>query len=114
MYIAGKVASSNFFGFFFAIYINCMYFCNAVWYILCGRHVGMTHRKVLIMKRCAYRSNIVMLGIKTRRVPIEGDIANDIRNAVARVANGQLSAQDKAVVRRAKAALDRYDIHWEL
>jgi hypothetical protein len=66
------------------------------------------------MKRCAYRSNIVMLGIKTRRAPIEGDIANDIRNAVARVANGQLSAQDKAVVRRAKAALDRYDIHWEL
>jgi hypothetical protein len=66
------------------------------------------------MKRCDYKSCLVMLGIKTRRAPIEGDIANNIRNAVARVANGQLSAQDKAVVRRAKAALDRYDIHWEL
>ena len=55
-----------------------------------------------------------MLGIKTRRAPIGGDIANNIRDAVARVANGQLNAQEKASVKRAKEALGRYEIHWEL
>ena len=55
-----------------------------------------------------------MLGIKTRRTPIGGDIANQIRDAVARVASGQLNAQDKASVERAKEALSRYEIHWEI
>lgn len=55
-----------------------------------------------------------MLGIKTRRTPIGGDIANQIRDAVARVANGQLNAQEQASVKRAKEALGRYEIHWEL
>jgi len=55
-----------------------------------------------------------MLGIKTRRTPIGGDIANEIRNAVVRVANGQLNAQEKASVERAKEALNRYEINWEL
>lgn len=55
-----------------------------------------------------------MLGIKTRRAPIGGDIANEIRDAVARVANGQLNAQEKASVERAKEALGRYEIRWEL
>ena len=55
-----------------------------------------------------------MLGIKTRRTPITGDIANEIRNAVVRVANGQLNAQEKASVERAKEALNRYEINWEL
>ena len=57
---------------------------------------------------------INMLGIKTRRAPIGGDTANQIRSAVARVANGQLNAQEKASVNRAKEALSRYEIHWEL
>ena len=56
----------------------------------------------------------IMLGIKTRRAPIGGDIANNIRDAVVRVANGQLNAQEKASVKRAKEALGRYEIHWEL
>ena len=56
----------------------------------------------------------IMLGIKTRRTPIGGDIANEIRSAVARVANGQLNAQEKASVERAKEALNRYQINWEL
>ena len=55
-----------------------------------------------------------MLGIKTTRTPIGGDIANQIRSAVARVANGQLNAQEKASVKRAKEALSRYEIHWEV
>ena len=55
-----------------------------------------------------------MLGIKTRRAPIGGDTANQIRSAVVRVANGQLNAQEKASVNRAKEALSRYEIHWEL
>lgn len=55
-----------------------------------------------------------MLGIKTRRTPIGGDIANQIRDAVARVANGQLNAQEQASVKRAKEALGRYEIRWEL
>lgn len=55
-----------------------------------------------------------MLGIKTRCAPIRGNIANLIRSAVARIANEQLNAQDKASVERAKAALDRYEIRWEI
>jgi len=53
-----------------------------------------------------------MLGIKTRRSPIGGDIANEIRNAVARVANGQLNAQEKASVERSKQIRSRYKARW--
>lgn len=55
-----------------------------------------------------------MLGIKTRRTPIGGDIANQIRGAVARVVTGQLNEREKASVERSKKALSRYDIQWEL
>jgi hypothetical protein len=55
-----------------------------------------------------------MLGIKTRRAPIGGDVANQIRDAVARVATGQLNERDLASMKRSKEALSRYDIHWEL
>ena len=65
----------------------------------------------LHQQKCYYT---IMLGIKTRRTPIGGDIANEIRSAVARVANGQLNAQEKASVERAKEALNRYQINWEL
>jgi len=53
-----------------------------------------------------------MLGIKTRRTPIEGDIANQIRDAVARVANGQLNAQEKASVERSKRIRSQYKARW--
>lgn len=55
-----------------------------------------------------------MLGNKTRRTPIEGDVANRIRDAVARVANGQLNKRELASVKRSKEALSHYDIRWEL
>jgi hypothetical protein len=55
-----------------------------------------------------------MLGIKTRRTPIGGDIANQIRDAVARVANGQLNAQEKASVERSKKIREQYEAHWVL
>lgn len=54
-----------------------------------------------------------MLGIKTRRTPIEGDIARNIRDAVARVATGQLNERERASVKRSREALNRYEIHWE-
>ena len=53
-----------------------------------------------------------MLGIKTRRAPISGDIANQIRDAVARVANGQLNAQEKASVERSKRIRSQYKARW--
>lgn len=53
-----------------------------------------------------------MLGIKTRRAPIGGNIANEIRNAVARVANGQLNAKEKASVERSKKIREQYEVHW--
>jgi len=53
-----------------------------------------------------------MLGIKTRRAPIGGDIANNIRSAVARVANGQLNAQEKASVERSKRIRSQYKARW--
>lgn len=55
-----------------------------------------------------------MLGIKTRRTPIVGDVANQIRDAVARVATGQLNERDLASVKRSKEAMNRYEIRWEL
>jgi len=53
-----------------------------------------------------------MLGIKTRRTPIGGDIANQIRDAVARVANGQLNAQEKASVELSKRIRSQYKARW--
>lgn len=55
-----------------------------------------------------------MLGIKTRRAPIGGDVANQIRDTVARVATGQLNEHDLASVKRSKEAMSHYDIRWEL
>jgi capsular polysaccharide biosynthesis protein len=55
-----------------------------------------------------------MLGIKSRRPPIEGDIADEIRDAVVRVAKGQLNEQEKASQERLKKALEKYEVKWEL
>lgn len=53
-----------------------------------------------------------MLGIKTRRAPIGGDIANQIRDDVARVAHGQLNAQEKASVERSRLIRSQYKARW--
>lgn len=53
-----------------------------------------------------------MLGIKTRRAPIGGDIANQIRDAVARVAAGQLNEREKAQLERSKRLSEQYEAHW--
>lgn len=53
-----------------------------------------------------------MLGIKTRRAPIRGDIADNIRDAVARVATGQLNEREKASVERSKKILGQYKATW--
>jgi len=55
-----------------------------------------------------------MLGIKTRRAPIGGDIAKEIRDAVVRVTTGQLNEEDLESVRRSKEALSRYQVRWEI
>ncbi|MBO4800907.1 MAG: capsular biosynthesis protein [Bacteroidaceae bacterium] len=53
-----------------------------------------------------------MLGIKTRRAPIGGDIADQIRDAVARVATGQLNERERAQVERSKRLSEQYEAHW--
>lgn len=53
-----------------------------------------------------------MLGVKTKRTPIGGDVANNIRDAIARVATGQLNERDKASVERSKKILDQYEVRW--
>lgn len=55
-----------------------------------------------------------MSGIKTRCAPIGGDIANQIRDAVARVASRQLNEREKASGKRYEEAMNHYDIHWKL
>ena len=53
-----------------------------------------------------------MLGIKTRRAPIGGDIANQIRDAVARVAAGQLNERERAEIERRKRHISECAVHW--
>lgn len=53
-----------------------------------------------------------MLGIKTRRNPIGGDVAEHIRSAVVRVATGQLNEQEKASVERSKHIRSQYKATW--
>ena len=53
-----------------------------------------------------------MLGIKTRRAPIKGDIADEIRSAVVRVTTGQLNEREKESARRSKELLSRYKFKW--
>lgn len=53
-----------------------------------------------------------MLGIKTRRAPIGGDIANQIRDAVARVAAGQLNERERAEIERRKRHISECEVHW--
>ena len=55
-----------------------------------------------------------MLGFKSQQPLIEGDIADEIRDAVVRVAKGQLNEEEKAVQERLKKALEKYEVKWEL
>ncbi len=55
-----------------------------------------------------------MLGFKSQQPPIEGDIANDIRDAVVRVAKGQLNECEKASQKRLEEALEKYEVEWIL
>lgn len=53
-----------------------------------------------------------MLGIKSSRTPIGGDIAKEIRSAVARISTGQLNEKDKASINRSIESLNRYKANW--
>lgn len=53
-----------------------------------------------------------MLGIQTRRAPIGGDIANQIRDAVVRVTSGQLNEREMAEVKRRKKRMSECEVHW--
>ncbi len=53
-----------------------------------------------------------MLGIKTTRTPISGEVAGKIRDAVKRIATGDLNESDIANVKHSKEALSKYEIHW--
>jgi len=53
-----------------------------------------------------------MLGIKTTREPIGGDIADNIRSAISRLSSGQLNEQEKSSVERSKKVLDQYEVRW--
>lgn len=53
-----------------------------------------------------------MLGIRTKRNPIRGDIARNISSAVKRVSSGNLNEKEKAMAARSKEILNQYEVHW--
>ena len=53
-----------------------------------------------------------MLGVKTRRMPIRGKIAKDIRSALVRVNSGQLNETDQKSVRNSREALEYFHATW--
>lgn len=53
-----------------------------------------------------------MLGFKTARKPIGGDIARNIRSAVRRVSVGNLSNEEKVMAKHSKEITSQYDVHW--
>lgn len=53
-----------------------------------------------------------MLGIKNIRKPIEGEAARNIRRAVKRVSMGNLNEEERALVKRSKEVVNRFDVHW--
>ena len=52
-----------------------------------------------------------MLGIKTRRYPISGDIADNIRSAIVRVSTGQLNEKEKLQAENSKLLRKQYEAH---
>lgn len=53
-----------------------------------------------------------MLGLKSLCTPIGGDIAREIRSAVARIFSGQLNEKDRASINRSIESLSRYKANW--
>lgn len=53
-----------------------------------------------------------MLGFRTVREPIRGDIARNIRSAVRRMSTGNLNNEEKAMARRSKEMSSKYEVHW--
>lgn len=76
--------------------------------------VGTTHIILTIRKRMSHKKKSTMLGIKTRRDPVRGDVARQIRDAVIRIATGKLSEHELASVKKSQKALKRYKIQWEI
>lgn len=55
-----------------------------------------------------------MLGFKSNHTPISGNVANDIRNTLSRIASGKLNSDDLKIIEDSEAALKKFDIVWEL
>jgi hypothetical protein len=59
------------------------------------------------------KTRLVMLGIDTPHIPVEGKFAEEIRATVRRVCTGQLTEADKRRIRRSRKVLQKYDAVWE-
>lgn len=53
-----------------------------------------------------------MLGVRTERKPIGGDIAKEIRSAIRRVSTGNLNDKEKSRVARSQKILSQFNVHW--
>lgn len=54
-----------------------------------------------------------MLGIDSKRPPIQEPFASEIRDAVRRIVSGQLNAQDKRVMEESEERRNAYRAIWE-
>jgi len=57
------------------------------------------------------KTNLINM-LKSSRTPIEGDIAKEIRSAVARIFTGQLNEKDRASINRSIESLSKYKANW--
>ena len=55
-----------------------------------------------------------MLGFKSNHSPISGNVTNEIRNTLSRIASGKLNSDDLKIIKDSEAALKKFDIVWEL
>lgn len=53
-----------------------------------------------------------MLGIKSPRTPISGEVADELRDTVCRVASGRLSDSERASVQRSQKLLSGNKVIW--
>ena len=59
------------------------------------------------------KTNLInILSIKSSRTPIGGDIAKEIRSAVARIFTDKLNEKDRASINRSVESLSRYKANW--
>lgn len=61
-----------------------------------------------------WNHRINMLGFKSNHTPISGNVANEIRNTLSRIASGKLNSDDLKIIKDSEAALKKFDIVWEL